>query len=1463
MHRDATSSGMPRIAWLLTLMAALMVWQDRSLAQPAAPSSAASELMKKRQYLDAIRVLQGEIAGKPDNTVAHQLLMLGECHFMSRQYAEAGKAFERAFHNLADEAEKTIAEYRLACVAFRLGKPDEASTRIDVFLAAHPNDARVGKLLGYKMLILSAKGKAAEAQMEELHKKIYANIDAYDAITGVEADQILCDFYRRTGSPNKAEALYRRIVLNFRQVIAERQKDRLPIPAAVEKAHDNAALQLGIIALEAGQGAEAAKWLENVRYDQDAKVRARLLLAKISYEKQDYSAAIAHLTGGEFIETVPAGAIKSDMYLVLGMSEKARNGSAGKIEEYLRKVGSDSSGFQQAQLGLGDIYREKGLLERAIDCYRNALSNPDYAPSSLYNLATIYVEQARQLASDPPKAKVLHTEAAKLLGQLYERYPLSQFAKQAKALVEQLAGKVDVSFAQDADELIKGWEKIAASKPGTLEAAQSLMSLVRHHAKRVMDEKAKRFIKAPDYVACASACDKLLDEKKYSGQGFDNGSWKFIRGEVLYYRGICELASLGADAADAGAGKPKYLPKPTAAAAVDFLSKAKPLIDPKQLDLVKTVELALLEALFKSDRAQDREAAEKRFMELEADYGNDPRFQRLAVDLGEWYQQQGRWADAAKAYMGVADRGRDLAEEESMRLLYSAGTLWSRAAYEAQQKPGNTGYCIYIYPKEAVDLGGNVLKEYAPLQKPVDIVWPNKGNNILATEALFAISKAANIPFRWPTERGPETIASYLESKRLNLGEGGRYTVDKALEAVLDLRRHRLDYDSGLCDGNPSITPKADSDDPEAEKPRIIEIYDASQTYSRYAPMTRAYGQWERVHGGRTGGAMLYNVMTRIEEITRTRAVWADVFDQEARELKRAFTYNQAPTGVGHNSTCAQVLAAALDAAGLRFKIAQREAAADYYDAAKDAFNKIRKINPGSKFGEKALFAVAINFYNLKEYQKMRLVLREYLKTFDNPSNEFWHEANFWVGWALENERKYREACTYYARAAEEFLTIYKPSATGKLPSREDLRKKLSYDAQYALSEKIGGDFKDFKLTDLAEFMRINTHVTVRIDATAAGTSALINRMPFKGVVAFDVLCDALEPLGLSFKVGNVNAKAAERAYYRMAWVYRKDNMMEQALENCVALLERYPETTRRRDAQKLMLDVYRSMRKYREALATLQELRSAAADDAEKTRLQVEMAWIHLDNADYEGALKLFAQCLTDVKMVGDVLAVREGYARALWRSNKLAEALNEYETLARSDHGELRRFVYKLAVFYLKLTTGKDKVEEHEFPEEADRYVQNYEKLSDNQRAMLTPADLARATWVYYIRGLMDVRKERWPAAIERLTAVTNSPDDWIAADAAYQLSLIQLRNGRPDKAREELENLLVGVRSAEAAVRATYALGAIHEKLKEPAKAVARWRELVERYPLSPYVEQVKKNALYQEWLKTGATRPTTVP
>ena len=1436
---------------VLVVLAGVMPTRP-SAGQDVVPGrSAAPDLMKRRLYKDAIDVLMREIKGRDEPAGAKQYLMLGECHYMLKLYAKARPWFYKADKYLPAGNDKTVARYRLACTAYRMGDRDGAIKRIDAFAATHTSGRRTGTLLLFKMKLLTSGGANAAGAVEAAYKQIvgsHAGSSPFGAAVRTAAEKVMTDYYVSTGRKAKAMRMYAMLVSNFRSTRAQYAREKRPIPRGLEQAHDNAAMQLGLLHAKDKRYDEAVKWLENVRYDAELMRRARLLLAQVAYQRREFGRAAAYLTHSGFIETVPKGPMRSDMYLLLGLCEAVRPGSdASKVEAYLQRVGPESDGYRQAQSQLGDLYRTRGLSARAVAAYKNAKDSAKYEAHALYHLGVLYMAQA-EAAKDKTLARKLYKQAAEELSALSEKYAASQLARKARESIDQLLGMgFDVTVARSDAEKIRHWTKVARSQAGQASAARALLSMARLHHKAIVSKKTGRHVKAPDYSACASACEKLLDSRVYAGKDFDEATWRAMRTEILYLRGRCHLVSASAGRAPPGKGGPTYLKSARMDQAIDDFTAARKLVLAENLDMVKAIELGLLAAMLKSDKADLRQGGQARFAKLADEYGADPRFQQLAMDLADWYLRQGRLQDAAREYRGIADRGASqLPTADRLKALLSAGRLYSRAATEAMEDPGERKYGIYIYPREVFAVGG-LLQTYRPLLKKISVTWPKGAKDIGAEQALALVSQAAGVQFVWDSRRGgqSDSAAYYLRGKKVKF-ESLSGTVREFLEQILDFKTHRLALDIGLTGPAPTI--KTDAEAPA----RAIEIYDRRYQWRRYAPMTRSYGSWMSAHRGQA--AMMFNVVKRIESLTGTKVLWADGVDKD-RVL--AAEYNEVPGRATHKSlSCGQTLAGLLEPLEMRFKIVPRDRAREIFARAKDCYNDIRRIEPRSDCGEQSLFLLAMDFYRQGDYERMKIVLKEYLKLFDDPGNAFYHEACFWVGWVFENDKRLREACYWYNRAAAERLVVYKVADGAKAPTIEQLRSQCSHETLFALEERASVDFKDATLGEqVIEFVRLRSNVDIRLDPSITEPGAAVTgRTSFDKARILDVLHAVLGELGLSFRSESVNPKVAAKAYYRMASSYKTDGMMEQALNACDILLARFPKSHRRRDAFKLKLDICKGLKDYRTVLATMELLRKELSGDVEACQIDFEIAWIWFELCDYAKAKSYFRKSLAAAKGQAERTKIRDGYARALFQSGEMKEALNQYRALVKPkvESEPLRKYVDTLMVWYLEQVV--DDSETVDLPPDAAKLMRWYTDLTDKQRNALPPSILARATWVYYLFGRLDQRSKNEKLALERFQAAGNSPDDWLAAESLYRAGMIHVRAGRIREAVDAFQYLLISTKSTEGQVRAIYALAECHQSLGNAAKADMRFNQILKRFPDSPYAARVRAR-------RKTKTRPAT--
>ena len=103
------------------------------------------------------------------------------------------------------------------------------------------------------------------------------------------------------------------------------ERERRTLPPDIGRRSDLVALQLGALYLARKDAAEAQKWLVTVRHEPDSVGKARLMLAKLAFERGDAKGAQEIITRGGFLEQIPRGPVLSDLYL-----ERRPLGHAGR-----------------------------------------------------------------------------------------------------------------------------------------------------------------------------------------------------------------------------------------------------------------------------------------------------------------------------------------------------------------------------------------------------------------------------------------------------------------------------------------------------------------------------------------------------------------------------------------------------------------------------------------------------------------------------------------------------------------------------------------------------------------------------------------------------------------------------------------------------------------------------------------------------------------------------------------------------------------------------------------------------------------------------------------------------------------------------------------------------------------------------------------------------------------------------
>jgi TolA-binding protein len=779
-----------------------------------------------------------------------------------------------------------------------------------------------------------------------------------------------------------------------------------------------------------------------------------------------------------------------------------------------------------------------------------------------------------------------------------------------------------------------------------------------------------------------------------------------------------------------------------------------------------------------------------------------------------------------------------------MHLLYLAGLYFNKSGRQAAMASdsGAPKLGFVIFPT-AVLKPLSLLKTHAPFQQVKDIRWMAGDPGPLAEQVLRRVSKVFSVPFTWSPEMSRGRVAHALANRRVSgtelakLEQGGR--LEEYVRLAVDLERFDVDFDLGTSGGTPTVKPEEIDEFAPEEQSRVIEIFDPK--LERAAVLAKPYGDFNTLH---PKGAMVYTMIERIEEITAARVFWADGVDREdvlAHELK---DLGDDATGMG----CRAVLARAVAPLGMSVRTTRRDRMGELIAESNDCFNELRKFGMDTAYAEKALFNISVNFYYLKEYEKMKLALREYIKIFDTPAHSHYYDSAYWLGWVFERDRKFREAVKYYSLASEERITLTARPAWQELEPIEKIEKRLGYDTLVGLSRKVTGSFDGANIAeDIVPFVRFHTNIDMGLDPAARALETPINVPSFEDVRALDILYDVIKATGLGIRAENANPKVAQKAYFRIAMCYRKDNRMFEALENVQTLLTRYPQTPRYVDALKLKLDIHKGLNDYGNALQALEELRAAAGDTIEPYKLDYETGRIYFDMCDYVKAESFYSRSFTGSGGQGEWLKVREALAHTYARQpGKEREAITQYRDLMRYETSALRQSINRLMMHYLGYMIRKEHGRKP-LPDEEAAFIKRYESLSDRQRATVGRNDAARASWIYYVSALLDIEEALLDQALVKLDAAGASPDSLVGGEALVRAG--QLRMARKDfeGARETFQHLLFAVKAVEPKVRATYFLGQCQEQLEKPDLALLRYREILSRYPISPYAQLVKTNAL----------------
>lgn len=1430
--------------------------------------ASASKLMDSGLYTEAAKGLMKAVERQGDDASAAELRMLGECYYQIKDFANARTYYTRALPRQTSQKGKIVCESRLAIVNYRLGDMSGAEERITDFIRKYPEDERVGTLSAIRLRIIQDSGlPRAEkiAKMQEMYDRMIVDKEKTGYYNVVLAAQALGGLYIEAGAEDRAAALFVTAVHQMRSLIAAEKAKKLEPSPDLKQGADGMSLQLAKMYMGQKNWAEAQKWLENVSYNEDMVAQAKYLLAQIYYRNKNYVDA-GYMLSDDVLSKVPDGETKYSMYLLAAVCHREmKPPNLERAKDCLKQIPATSASYAQAQCELGNIYRDQKDMEHAEEHYLAAVKDPQFEPMARFNLGAIAKERGDAIKgmadADKKRREGFYKKAGENLQVLMQKYPITDLAKQAKSLVTALQNQGVVVVTESSDEeRIAAWEKQIKEKPNSYEAGQAMLAMAQNYARTVLDPRTRVVTKAPNWEASAQAVMPLV-QSQTAYAGLTPERWREMRRRALYMLARAELGSLP-PAASSRRLRAQVEPTRLAAGgsterALKYLAEAQSLLpDQGAGDDARDIEYATIEAMLKSEDKAVREKGEKRYADREPRYGNDPVFQQLAVITADWLDDHGFHELAARTYRTVA-RKTNMDRDNVQQLLRLAGMSYGRGGrLLIENRDKSASIAFQLQPRSVIKTGtGNPALKAPVFQLTKRILWEQEGPDLSAAAALTRVSREFEVPFVWSPEEAPGSIATYLKQTIIPRAKLKTWreaaSLSKILGDILDMTQCDVDFDLGVSGGAPTFKPKGDAGPGTVENP-TIEIF--MRNRERFAALARPYGSFASVHGNST---MLFGIFKRVEELTGGRMIWGEGVQKD--EVLSA-EFRQIPSvPVNENTTCRNVLDQIMPAVGLQYKVVAQDNGREMIQESIKCFDELRRFGADSLYAEDATFNIAVNLYILKDYGKMMLLLREYLKTYDNPSFAHYYDVCFWLGRLFEIEHKYREAVKYYSMAAEEKVVLYRPAVGAPLPSLDDVKKRLSSDTLVSLSRKVSGIFTNVSLqTGFRTFVRSRTNIELSLDPSAQTIELPIDKPEFVGVPCIDLIYDVMVALGLDLRTENGDKDAAEKAYYRLAVVYKEDSLMREALENLQTLLTRFPNTPRTVDALNLKLEILKGLRDYDQVLATLDQLQVVAAGKIEERKLDYERGRIYFDLCSYTNAETYFAKALSASKDTDEWVLMREAMAQTCLRqSGRERDALTYYRDNRQYETSALRQSIYAMMIHWLEYAISQPPRTRKSLPPQEAEFIALYEKLTDAQRAEMGQGELARATWIYYALAMEDMVDGKSDAALTKLDAASESPDNALAGEALYQSALIYQGKGDIPKAKECLEQLLFTTRTVEPIVKATYELARCLKALNDNDGAFARMREVVARYGASPYAERIRQDPFYQQRVPAPAT------
>lgn len=435
--------------------------------------------------------------------------------------------------------------------------------------------------------------------------------------------------------------------------------------------------------------------------------------------------------------------------------------------------------------------------------------------------------------------------------------------------------------------------------------------------------------------------------------------------------------------------------------------------------------------------------------------------------------------------------------------------------------------------------------------------------------------------------------------------------------------------------------------------------------------------------------------------------------------------------------------------------------------------------------------------YEAKQYGQAKSHLERLSSTYSNAPERVAGE--YYLGWITLNEQQGSEAERIF-KASSHFDYVVKMGPTDPLCADSLLQiglmnlKATKYKEAYSRMTDLLNRFPKFAKNDEALY--------------SAGVS----------LARQDQWGSAVANCFLPFTNRFANSELLDRIYYEWAWCERRQNRPAEAVKQYQLLINNCPKSQMLDRSRFEMSELTFDVKQFDNVIRDLKKALVETKDPALKQQVLERLAWAYVSKRDNDSAAKTFEALLVEFPQ-------SEVAATAHYQAGEARMKLVEYEAasvhFAAALNAKNSKEVIESSMLRLGESLGLIKKWE-ESANTYDRFQGSYTNSKWLQHARYG-SGWARENLKQYDNAIQQYRK-----------VIANKGTDEIAAKSQFQIGECLFSMKRYDDAIQEYMRLDVNYRIDEWNAKALLELGRVLEVKGDKPAAVARFKELIHRYP-----------------------------